>query len=71
MAKILGSFSGMRKYLEKEMLADSLQGRVRYGCTTYVGMDGDCVIELCIDGKQVKRFSMETIHTYFIKNGLT
>ena len=70
-AKILGSFSGMRKYLEKEMLADSLQGRVRYGCTTYVGMDGDCVIKLCIDGKQVKRFSMETIHTYFIKNGLT
>lgn len=40
MSKILGSWSGMRKYLEKEILADSLCGRVRYGCTAYIGMDG-------------------------------
>ncbi len=62
---ILGSWNGMRKYLEKEMLADSLKGRVRYGCTAYIGMDGDRIFELCIDGKQVKRFSLETLNTYF------
>lgn len=29
MAKVLGSWSGMRKYLEQEMLAESLAGRVK------------------------------------------
>jgi hypothetical protein len=52
MAKILGSWSGMRKYLEQEMIAESLRGRVRYGCTAYVGMDGCRIFEICIDGKQ-------------------
>lgn len=71
MGKILGSWSGMRKYLEQEMLAKSLQGRIRYGCTTYVGMDGCKIFEVCIDGVQVKRFSWETVNTYFIDNGYT
>lgn len=39
MSKILGSWSGMRKYLEQEMIAEGLRGRIRYNCTTYVGMD--------------------------------
>lgn len=69
MKKILGSWSGMRKYLEQEMLAESLRGRVRYGCTTYVGMDGWHIFEICVDGKQVKRFSLETVNTYFIDSG--
>lgn len=69
MSKVLGSWSGMRKYLEQEMLAGSLQGRVRYGCTAYVGMDGCHIFEVCIDGEQVKRFSWETVNTYFINNG--
>lgn len=46
----------MRKYLEQDMLADALKGCVRYGCTAYVGMDGCRIFEVCIDGKQVKRF---------------
>ena len=71
MGKILGSWSGMRKYLEQEMLADSLQGRIRYGCTTYVGMDGCHIFEIYIDGVQIKRFSWETVNTYFINNGYT
>ena len=71
MGKILGSWSGMRKYLEQEMLADSLKGRIRYGCTTYAGMDGCHIFEVCIDGVQVKRFSWETVNTYFIDNGYT
>ena len=31
MRKILGSWSGMRKYLEQDMIAESLKGRIRYG----------------------------------------
>ena len=64
-----GSWSGMRKYLEKEMLAESLKGRVRYGCTTYVGMDGCKIFEICIDDKQVKCFSWDTVNNYFIEKG--
>lgn len=71
MGKVLGSWSGMRKYLEQEMLAPDLHGRTRYGCTTYVGMDGCHIFEICIDGTQVKRFSWETVNTYFINNGYT
>ena len=69
MGKALGSWSGMRKYLEQEMLADSLHGRIRYGCTSYVGMDGCRIFEVCVDGVQVKRFSWETVNTYFINSG--
>ena len=69
MAKILGSWSGMRKYLEQEMLAEKLRGRVRYGCTSYVGMDGCRIFEVCVDGQQIKRFSWETVNSYFIAQG--
>ena len=71
MSKILGSWSGMRKYLEQEMLAESLRGRIRYGCTSYPGMDECRIFEICIDGKQIKRFSWETVNSYFIVNGYT
>ena len=71
MSKRLGSWSGMRKYLEQDMLAESLQGRVRYGCTAYVGMDGCHIFEICIDKEQIKRFSWETVNSYFIDSGYT
>lgn len=70
MSKILGSWSGMRKYLEQEMLAEELHGRVRYNCTSYVGMDGCHVVEVYIDDVLAKRFSWETVNSYFISNGL-
>lgn len=69
MGKTLGSWSGMRKYLEEEMIAESIRGRVRYGCTRYVGMDNCRIFEVCIDGIQVKRFSWETVNSYFIEQG--
>ncbi len=56
----------MRKYLEKDMLADSLQGRIRFNCTTYVGMDGDHIFEVFVDNTLAKQFSMETVNSYFI-----
>lgn len=71
MKKILGSWSGMRKYLEKEMLAPYLQGRVRYNCTRYIGMENCHIFEIYVDGKMVKQFSWETVNSYFINQGLT
>lgn len=59
----------MRKYLEKEMLAECLQGRIRYDCTTYKSMENYKVFRVYIDDKEVKRFSWETVNTYFINNG--
>lgn len=69
MGKILSSWSGMRKYLEQEMLAECLHKRVRYSCTTYIGMDGCHIFEIFIDNKLIKQFSWETVNTYFIENG--
>lgn len=68
MGKVLGSWSGMRKYLEKEMLAPSLQGRIRYACLTYPNMDNFKLFEVYIDSTQVKQFSWETAQAYINKN---
>lgn len=67
MKKALKSWSGMRKYLEKEMLAEPLKGKVRYNCTTYPGMDGCHIFEIFIDNKLFKQFSWETVNTYFVE----
>jgi len=64
---ILGSFSGMRKYLEKEMLTESLKGRIRYHCTRYVGMDDCHIFSIYVDGNMIKQFSWETVNSYFIR----
>lgn len=69
MGKVLASWSGMRKYLEKDMLADCLKGRVRYDSTTYVGMDGCRIFRIFIDNETFKSFSWETVNSYFIKGG--
>lgn len=69
MKKALGSWSGMRKYLEDEMLTPTLRGRVRYNCTRYVGMDNCHVFEVYLDGTLAKRFSWETVNDWLIENG--
>ena len=70
MGKILGSWSGMRKYLEQDMLAESLRGRVRYGCTAYPGMDGCHLFDVFIDGRPFKHFSLETAISWFKSRGM-
>ena len=70
MANYLGSWSGMRKYLEQEMLAESLRRRVRYRCTRYVGMDNDHLFEIFVDGRMIKRFSLETVRDHLARKGL-
>lgn len=71
MAKAESSWSGMRKYLEQEMAAPCLRGRVRYNCTAYVGMDGCRIFEVFIDGRLFKQFSLETVNSWFIRMGFT
>ncbi|MDR1629434.1 MAG: hypothetical protein LBS36_04380 [Oscillospiraceae bacterium] len=61
MAKALGSWSAMRRYLEEEMLAGSLRGRVQYSCTTFKNMDGCHVFEIRIDGKTAQQFSFDMV----------
>ncbi len=58
MSKINGSWSGMRKYLEEDMLCDALKGRIRYNCTKHKGMDGTGLFEIYIDGDLIKMFNM-------------
>lgn len=66
MGNILGSWIGMRKYLETEILADSLRGRIRYECTEYVGMDGCRIFKVFADNQVKKKFSWETVNSHFI-----
>ena len=61
MGKAEKSWSGMRRYLEKEMLAPSLSGRVRYHCASYTGMENGLRFEVYIDGEKACLFSMETM----------
>lgn len=63
MGKALGSWSGMKKYLEQDMLAHCLKGRVSYNCTKLVGMDGSGIFEVVVDHDYKKQFSMETVAT--------
>ncbi len=64
----LSSWSKMRKYLEQEMLAESLQGRLIFNCTAYPNMDGMHIFEIFVDKKLEKQFSWETCNTYFRNN---
>lgn len=68
MGKILGSWSGMRKYLEEDMICDSLKGRIRYNCTSFPNMDGCGLFEIFVDEKSFKRFSMETVASSLSRN---
>ena len=61
----LASWSKMRKYLEQEMIADSLKGRIRFNCTAYPNMGGMHIFEIFVDNKIEKQFSWETVNTYF------
>ena len=65
-----GSWSGMRRYLEQDMLAEPLRGRVRYNCTRYVNMEYYHIFEIFVDGQLVKQFSLETVNGWFIRQGI-
>lgn len=52
------------------MIAPEWKGRVRYHCSTAVGMDGCRFFEVYIDSRCFKRFSWETVNSWFIETGL-
>lgn len=56
---IEGSWKGMKKYLEQEMLCDSLKGRVQYDFTWYPKFGGNsAVFTVCLDDQAVKKFGV-------------
>ncbi len=65
-----GSWSGMRRYLEQDMLGEPLRGRVRYNCTRYVNMEYYHIFEIFVDNQLVKQFSLETVNSWFIRQGI-
>lgn len=64
MPKAEKSWSGMRRYLEREMLAPALRGRVRYDCAAYPGMQHGIRFQVFVDGRPVRQFSMETMASW-------
>ncbi len=65
-----GSWSGMRKYLEEDMLAPCLQGRIRYDCTAYPQANySSRMFILRVDGETVQRFCMEEVCRWFVETG--
>ena len=52
-----GSWKGMKKYLEQEMLCEALRGRVRYDLTWYPKFGGlSATFTVLLDGAAVKKF---------------
>lgn len=69
MSKINSSWSGMRKYLEEDILCDALKGRIRYNCTKHKGMDGTGLFEIYVDGDLIKMFNMFHMSGQLFKDG--
>ena len=61
MGKATGSWSAVRKVLEQDLLCEALRGRVRYRCTKYPNTDNQGILEVFVDGRMVKNFSMESV----------
>lgn len=52
-----GSWKGMKKYLEKEMLCEALRGRISYDFTWYPAFGGlSAVFTVLLDGRPAKKF---------------
>ena len=57
----MGSWNGLRKYLEEDILADCLKGRVCWRYEGPVNGDGASAFEVYVDNTLAKRFSMEMV----------
>ncbi len=52
-----GSWKGMKKYLEKEMLCEALWGRISYDFTWYPAFGGlSAVFTVLLDGRPAKKY---------------
>ena len=55
-----GSWKGMKKYLEQEMLCPALRGRLTYDLTRFRSTgDEGTVFTVCLDGQPVKQFGFQ------------
>ncbi len=67
---IEGSWKGMKKYLEQEMLCDSLKGRVQYDFTWYPKFGGNsAVFTVCLDDQAVKKFGVGIVYKTLTQQG--
>ena len=66
-----GSWKGMKKRLEQDLLCSGLRGRVSYQLTKYTkyGSSGDCA-SVSLDGCAVKKFGFMYAHARLEKAGL-
>ena len=51
-----GSWKGMKKYLEKDMLCEKLRGRISYQCEVYSKFGSNAVFTVSLDGEAKKQF---------------
>ena len=65
-----GSWSGMRRYLEQDMLAEPLRGRVRYNCPSGVNLYEFQRFEICVDGRSIKSFSYDGVRSHLQRRGM-
>lgn len=66
-----GSWTGMKKRLEQQLLCSALQGRVTYHFTKYTryGSTGDCA-SVCLDGQPIKKFGFMHAISQLKKQGV-
>ena len=61
MGKAIESWRGMQNFLEQDMLAECLKGRVRWDCIEFPGLESATAFEVYVDDVLAKRFSMERV----------
>ena len=67
-----GSWKGMKKYLEKEMLCDALKNRVVYGFTWYPKFGGlSRVFSVSLDGSIIKKFGLAYAWKMLTQKGMS
>ena len=61
MGNAMENWCGMRNFLEQDMLAECLKGRVRWDCIEFPGLESATAFEVYVDDVLAKRFSMERV----------
>ena len=70
--KIEGSWKGMKKYLEQDMLCDSLKGQVVYHCTHHPRFSGlGTLFSVSLCGKVIKKFCAAYAWSQLNKKGVS
>ena len=69
--KIEGSWKGMKRKLEQDLLCESLRGRVSYHFTKYsrYGSSGNCA-SVSLDGQPLKKFGFMYAYAQLRKTGV-